>query len=176
MFTKIDKKEKGSQGFTLLELLIYATGLIILTIAMVALIVQLYGFYRQVTVVPRSDRVGLIVMDRIIKDIRSGQSIDLGKSSFGSSNGLLYLKSDVGGSIVDKLFQVVDGRILYKEDDGAINLLSPSDIEITKFRLDQVNTDISQGVRVEIDITFQNGKETVVKEYQGFAILRHSYE
>ena len=184
MFIKInmlgDKKKKNKKmngrGFTLVEFLIYTAGLIILVVIIAMIIVQLYGLYRQITIVPRADRVGLIVIDRIVKDIRSGRSVDLGQSDLGVSNGQLYMVTNVSGSTVDKFFDLSEGRITYQEDGGVISFLSPSDMEITKFRFDHIVTAISDSIRVEIDITFQNGDTTVIKEYQGFATLRHSYE
>lgn len=173
MFTKI---KKANKGFTLVELLIYTAGLIVLVVVLVMLIVQLYGLYRQITIVPRADRVGLIVTDRIVKDIRSGRSVDLGQSDLGVADGQLYMTTNVSGTSVSKFFDLSGGRITYQEDGGTISFLSPDDMTVTKFQFDHVTTDISDAIRVEIDITFQNGNKTVVKEYQGFATLRHSYE
>jgi hypothetical protein len=169
-------KPQRSRGFTLVELLIYTAGMVVLVSVIIMIIVQLYGLYRQITIVPRTDRVGLIVVDRIVKDIRSGRSVDLGQSDLGADDGSLYMTTDFFGTTVDKFFDLSNGRITYQEDGGITSFLSPSDVQVTKFRFDQLTTDISQGIRVEIDITFQNGETTTIKEYQGFATLRHSYE
>ena len=69
-----------------------------------------------------------------------------------------------------------NGRIVYQENGGAENFLTPEDINITKFQLDYLTSPISEGVRVEIDVEVNKGEEIVTKEYEGFSVLRQSYE
>lgn len=181
MFTIIKKYKSNSKpketnkGFSLIELVIYMAGMVALVTVLILMIVQIYGLYRQITIVPRSDRIGLLTVDRIVKDIRSGQSIDIGQSSFGAPEGVLFINAAESASFIEKEFYIENGRIVY-EENGDKNYLSPADLEVTKLQFEHLTTGISEGVRVEIDITFNNGDELVTKEYDGFAILRQSYE
>jgi len=193
MFTKINKKEKSMpcdsedilrgenskvknfRGFSLVEMLIYVAATAILLLVLSVIFVRVYGLYKEITLVPRTDRSALLVVDRIVKDIRSGQNINQEESSFRVDSGILDISAVESATIVKKHYALDDGRITYQEDNGAVNYLTPSDIEVTKFKLTYLTTDISEGVRVEIDVVVPK-KEEVIKEYDGFAILRQSYE
>lgn len=176
MFTKIKKEKKYNKerGFSLVELLIYTAGMVILISVLMLMVVKIYGVYKQTTLGPRADRTGLIILDRILKDIRSGQSINLGQSFLGVPDGKVRIVTTENSSRIYKVYFLNGGRVYYQEwtEDVLLWPLSPSDMKVTKLQFEYLTTGISEGVRVEIDITFNNGDELVTKEYDGFAILR----
>lgn len=164
------------EGFTIVELLIYIAGMIILLTVIFGFIVQLYRLYQEITLPPRADRVGLITVDRIIKDIRSGQNIDLAGSDMGVADGAILINSLESGVSVEKFYYLDSGRIAYQEDDGDVDYLSPSDLNVTNFRFDQLLTGVSQGIRVDLEITYTSRDGVSTKEYNGFSIMRQSYD
>jgi hypothetical protein len=187
MFTKIKKQEKRacpakslrtgrSGGFSLIEILLYASGMIVLVSVLILMTIQVYRIYGEVTVGPRVDRAGILTLDKIIKDIRSGKNINLSQSVMGSPDGTLYIVSSENSSNVNKIYDLDNGRITYREDAGSLNFVTPSDMNITKFQMKYMTTPISEGVRVEITITYKDGTEIKTKEFSGFAVLRQSYD
>jgi hypothetical protein len=164
------------KGTTLLELLIYISTMAVLLVVLTGIIVKIYGLYREFTISPRVDQVGLAVVDRVVKEIRSGKSINLGNSSFGTATGSLNITASEEGTDIIKYFQYQDGKLMYSENSGVVYSLTPSDINVSEFRLTQINTPISQAVRVDFDLTFNTKEGIKTKEYHGVAILRQSYE
>lgn len=167
---------KKISGFTIIELLVYVAGLLALGAVMIILIVQFYNLYREIIVVPRADRTGLILVDRIIKEIRSADKVDLLQSQFGTTNGVLGLDYVLNGVQKEKIFYLEDGIIKYKEDNGEPVILSSKDLRVSNFNFTFIPTPISQAVRFNLELEFQNNNATETKSYTGFGILRESYE
>lgn len=183
MFIKIKKENKYNsakasqhKAFTLVETLVYVSMAIVIISVLSLMFVQIYGLYKEITVGPRTDRSVLLSIDRIVKDVRSGQDITLGESVFGDSDGELSILALEDGSQVNKFYFLENGRIVYQEDGGSENYLSPSDVEITKLQFEYLTTDISESVRIEVDVNIEKGGDVETREYEGFAILRQSYE
>lgn len=171
----INFKNKKS-GFSIMELLVYAFGAVVLLASIIYLILEMYSLYKQMTVVPRVDRTGIAIVDRIVKDIRSGDTINLSESDLSVSTGQITINSKVGTNDVIKKFAYDNGRVSYQENSGTINYLSPQDVSISKLEFIHMTTPISQSVRIDLAITYKIKDETYTKNYIGFAILRHSYE
>lgn len=173
METKISQKNKG---FTLLELVIYVAGLLVLLAVMVAIIMQFYTLYKEIIAVPRADRTGLLVIDRLTKEIRSGDEIDTINSLFNSTNGIIEFDVDNAGTPQSRRFYVENGVIKYSEDGGAGVALSPKDLYVSNFYFTYVPTSVSQAVRLNLELQFMTRNGTETKAYTGFSILRESYE
>lgn len=169
-------KDNSGKGFTIIELLIYSAGMLIILSVIFYMIVNMYNFYRQLTIEPRVDRVGTIIVDRISKDIRSGRTVDLSQSQFNSSTGNITIESKSGSTDIVKSFNYDSGRLTYQEDSGSVNFLSPSDMSISRFYFTHLESPISEAIKIELRIDYQLGEETRSKDFNGFVILRHSYE
>ena len=183
MFIKVNKKIANSKqrtakskGVTLVETLIYSAMAAIILGILGMMFIQIYGLYKDITIEPKTDRSILLTVDRILKDIRSGQDINLENSVFGTTSGELYISAVEDAIIVNKFYKLENGQIIYQEDGGDENPLTSADVEITKLQFEYLTTGISEGVRVEIDVTFEKDEQIEIKEYEGFAILRQSYE
>jgi hypothetical protein len=164
------------QGFSTVELLIYVTGLAVLGAVLSLMIVQFYGLYREITALPHADRIGLLTVDRITKEIRSADSINMLESQFGTTNGVLQLTSISEGASVEKRFYLDGGVITYQEDDEDPLALSSRNFNISNFTFIPVVTPVSEGIKFNLEIEFQTRNATETKSYTGFAIVRQSYE
>jgi competence protein ComGC len=122
---KIKHTYQYSKGFTLVELLIYIAGLLVLGSILSMLIVQFYSIYKEIVAIPRADRTALLIVDRITKEIRSADQIDVLESQFGVTAGVLDLDSITDSVTTEKKFYVENGVAKYQEDsDTPINLSS----------------------------------------------------
>lgn len=165
-----------TKGFTLIELLLYISGLLILGTILVSMIIQFYGIYKEIVAIPRADRTGLLVVDRITKEIRSAKSINMLDSKFATTTGAIVLDVVEEGSSVEKKFYVQNGKIFYQKDSEEQESLSSSDFTVSNFNFTLVQTPISEAVRFTMEIQFKTRDDVQTKSYSGFAILRESYE
>jgi len=164
------------KGFTIIELVIYSAGMLALLTVIIGLIIYMYGFYRDTTVGPRVDRIGVSVTDRITKDIRTGVSFNPDQSVFGSQTGELSLNAQSGETTLTKYIALQNNRLVYQENDGTVLYLTPADLTVSNFYLTSISTPVSEAVHFSIGIDFEKAKETYTRIYSGSAILRHSYE
>ena len=164
------------KGFTTIELIIYSVGMVIVLGAIIYMLFQMYTLYKHLTIEPRVDRVGIAIVDRITKDIRSGDSINLAQSQFNVTTGNITVDSFENEIAVIKKFNYISGRVTYQENSGTVNYLSPDDISVSRFYFSQATSSVSQAVRIELDITYEMDSASKTKTYTGFSILRHSYE
>lgn len=172
----IKPQHKKTSGFTLLELLIYVTGLLVIGSVLIVMVVQFYSLYKEIVALPRADRTGLLLVDRITKELRSANQIDVFESRFGTSTGVLEFDSIIEGNTVTKIFYVENGIAKYQEGTSDPINLSSKDFTVSNFNFYSVNTPVSEAVRFNLELQFQTRNATETKSYVGFAILRESYE
>lgn len=169
-------KTTAKRGFTLIELVMYVGGLLALGAVMIVLIVQFYSLYRELVAVPRADRVALLAVDRITKDLRAADTIDLISSQFGTTAGVIDFDSVVSGETVSRKYYVEDGTVKFQQDSGEVLVITPRDLTVSNFNFALVSTDVSKAVRMTMEIEFQTRTGTTTRSYAGFSILRESYE
>ncbi|MEK7609957.1 MAG: hypothetical protein AAB470_02465 [Patescibacteria group bacterium] len=165
----------NQKGFTLIETLFYTAGLVLLIGAMITFMFYMFNWYNNVTIVPRVDRVGVNLVDKIIKDIRSGTLTNLAQSSLNTTNGTLSINANVNGVIVTKYFAINNNRLIYQVDGGTISYITPADMTISRFYITSDSTPVSQAVHFDIDINFNTRGGQQTKTYSGLAVLRQSY-
>lgn len=173
---KIKNTQKNSSGFTLVELLVYTTGLVLIGMILSLLIVQFYGLYKEIIILPRADRTGILLVDRITKEIRSASSVDAIESQFNTTQGVLDLNFVSNEVLTEKKFFVESGIVKYQENDGETVELTSKDFNVSNFNFYFINTPVSNAVRLTLEIQFQTRNATETKSYTGFAILRESYD
>ncbi len=166
-------QKNTKRGFTLIELVVYAAGMVLLVGAIAGTLYVIYGWYTTATVIPRTDRIGMAVADQLVRTIRSGSSVTGG--TFGSNNSSMTLSTLEGGVSGTEYIALSGGRIVDQRNSGAIQYLSPSDTTVSRLRLTQITTPVSSAVRFEMDITYAIRGATSTRTYSGVAILRNSY-
>ncbi|HEY4525293.1 MAG TPA: hypothetical protein VJL39_02925 [Candidatus Paceibacterota bacterium] len=166
----------AERGFSLIELAIYVVMATLIFLAIAVSIQYAYRFYRELTIGPRADRVAASLIERVVRDIRTGSSIVLAESTFGVPTGSITISALDGGVAVEKRVAVSEGRITYTENDGTPLELTPADITVSRLLLTYLTSPVSEGVRIELELTYEMQGLARTKTYTGFAILRHSYE
>jgi Tfp pilus assembly protein PilV len=171
MSTKINRQS----GFTLLETLIYAAGLVVLLGAIFGLLAYTYTWYRTATIGSHVDAIGMGVADHIVKSIRSGQSSNTSSSLFGTTTGALSITSYVNSTTLTKQYNLVGGRITYKEGSGSTQYLTPSDVYVSRLYFTDITNPISEGVRFDLDISYWNKTSTSTRTYSSVGVMQNSY-
>jgi Tfp pilus assembly protein FimT len=171
MYTKTNNK-----GFTLVETLVYIAGLALLLAVLSTIFIYMYDWYRAVTIVPRVDQAGSTLVDRITRDLRTGESINLGQSALNTANGALSVTGTIDSNQVTKRFSLSNGYLSYEENGSAPSNLSPNGMTVSRLYFTNVTSPESSAVKFDIDITYNTKQGSTTKTYGGFVILRQSYE
>jgi Tfp pilus assembly protein PilE len=170
-------KKINNRGFTLVEMLVYAAGVVLILGVIISMLYFAYSWYGTIVNTSRSDQVGVTLADRLVDDIRSAQTIENAQSSFGSSNSYLTLTVLVTPSVtMTKYYALQNGRIAYKENSGTLQYLTPADITISGFTLNSLTSAVSKAVRFSFDIVYTTKTGPATTTYSGLGILRNSYD
>lgn len=155
--------------------MIYAVGVVLLIGTLAGFMFYMYNWYQYATVSSKVDQLGLTLVDRIVRDVRSGSNIDLAQSSFDTANGAIFINTKVGGVATTKEFLLSSGRVQYRENGGTAQYLSPANMSVSRLWFTNLPTPISKAVRVELEITYDTKSGAVTHGFNGLSILRQSY-
>ncbi|MDP2593632.1 MAG: hypothetical protein Q8P52_03225 [bacterium] len=165
-----------SRGFSFIEMMIYASILALMFISVVNVLVVMgrsYGSFRSASYVVQS---GETALNRIITEVRKAESIDLAGSTLDSNPGILKINTfDDGGSPKTVLFRVSEGVVWLDENGTPSGRLTHSDVEVSNLIFRRIETPISEGVKIELEVTSDLSGTTTAKNFYGSAIMRNSY-
>src|SRR4051812_42663126 len=85
------KNLNKKRGFTLVEILVYTAGVILIVGVIGSMLFYTYQWYGTVAIPSRVDELGISLADRMANDIRAGQTINSGGNTFGALTGALSL-------------------------------------------------------------------------------------
>ena len=109
------------KGYSILEVLIYAAILAVISALSVGSILSVYKGFSAAAVDGNISRNGELALDRIVRDIRSASSTDTGVSVFGIHPGILQLGTN------PIKYSLLDATLVRQEGGGsAQNITSPS--------------------------------------------------
>jgi len=165
------------KGFTLVELLVYIAGMVGLMTVVAVMIVQIYGLYGRLTIGPRTDVIAANTLDRIVREIRRSESVDVPNSVLNNlSAGALMLNLSDGGTNTTLLINLSGDSIYLKEGAAQSQKFTPDNITISGLRFNQIVTPISEAVHIDLAVSYFLDGATTTKSYSSVAILRGSYQ
>jgi Tfp pilus assembly protein PilV len=164
-----------SQGFSLVELLVYLASMLLVVAAISYAMINVYGVYVSMTSAARADRAAGTLMQILATELRIGAAIDQAESVFNSPQGQLTITAYDGVTETEKVFRLETDRVIL-ETDGVETSMTPEDMQASKLLFTQIVTPLSYAVRYEIDITYSVQGELITKTYPGLVVMRRSYD
>lgn len=165
------------KGFTLVETLLYAVGSALLLAVIATSISYSYRWYRNIVLIPNLDQTAGLLIDRISRDIRAGDTLDSGQSVFNSASGSIGINAlDVSKNPVTHYYTLQNGHIMYQMNGGTSARVSPANVTVSELRFTQIATPLSNAVRVTISIEYISNNGTSTNTYSALAIMRNSYQ
>lgn len=165
------------RGFSLLEMLIYIS---ILTLMLVTTVNVLFSFsdsYHYFVLDRRVNSTAAAILERVVREVRSSVSIDIGASTFDVHPGMLTLNAlDQTGDPVVRAFSLQGGVLTLSENGIVLGPLSSESVEITRLLFTRVASGIAEGVRIEL--TVRASRNTTKREatFLTFVMSRGSLE
>ena len=160
-----------TRGYTIIEMLIYG---LVMTILMSALIVSVFSLrtlYERTFVLRAMTTTGQNVIDRVVREIRAADIVNIGGSAFGVEYGTLSLLSTATTTI----FTSSTSSININVNGISGGEFIPSGMTVNAFHLYRyVNTD-TEMVRVELILSTANTFASTTKTFYGGAVLRGAY-
>ncbi|KKU25887.1 MAG: hypothetical protein UX39_C0016G0008 [Candidatus Magasanikbacteria bacterium GW2011_GWA2_46_17] len=170
------KNQKFTTGFSLVEMIIYVG---LLAIILVAMMNMLFGMSRAYGYLKFSRHIqssAVTALDRMVRDIRNAQSVNTAESTLGTSPGVLTINTTTATSSSQKLqFYILNGTLRVKRDGGDLGPLTLSDVSVSNLVFRQINTGISQAVKIEMTLSAGTGPTARSVNFYNTAVLRDSY-
>ena len=120
-------KFQTSKGFTLIEILIYISILLVMMALLSNLVIWMIGVKNQTRAERETQQIARYVMEKLTQDIRSASSVDLNRSQFDQDPGTLLLNIDDSTSAI---YTVDDNEVLFylRGDPDVIGSMSTQQI------------------------------------------------
>lgn len=170
-FVFIKNNKKGS---SLIETLLYVGLLSIMVASITSGLGILLKTYQKIKVERKIENSAIASMDRIQREIRNANSVNVGSSSFNSSNGILSLEGiDTSGNTTSFRFYLSGGKIYIDENGTVLGPLSSSGVNVSSLLFNYVSTTTSAMVKTTMTLSSGSSTEHI---FYNSAILRGSYE
>jgi len=160
-----------SVGFTLIEMLVYMSLLIIISGVGVLMLISLSDSFQHQKLDQLLLRNGSVVLERMLSDIRNAQDVDAFYSTFVSTPGVLTLLSGTSTTAY-----TVSGGTLFLSVDGVQTQVTDNTISVEELRFYSYDNLETEMVRVQLQLSATRGSSTRTRIFNAGAVLRGSYE
>lgn len=165
-----------SSGFSLVEAIIYAGLLSLILVSTVSMLLGMSRAYLYLNFSRHIQTSAITAVDRIVRDIRNAQTVNVAQSTLGTSPGVLTLDTTTATSSPQTIqFFVSNGVLRVKQDGGDLGPLTVSDVTVQNLVFRQMNTGISEAIKIELTLTAGTGPTARSVNFYATAILRDSY-
>lgn len=171
------KKKLGSKansGFSLVEMVIYVTLLVVIFLIVVNTILSFTGSYQSLRALRALDHSSVSSMERITRDIRGATSVDTANSTLGTSPGVLTLTQTVGSVSTTTKFYLQGGVVKVDVNGVYSGPLTLTGTSVTNLVFTKLTSSISSAVKVDLTVSATVGTTTKTKIYHSTVILRGS--
>ncbi|HCC04764.1 TPA: hypothetical protein DEP58_00480 [Patescibacteria group bacterium] len=167
---KINFKNKTRAGFSLVEMIVYIALLTIFTSGLVFVVVSLFESKTHLTAREELAYTSTITLEKITREIRRSQSVDLFTSTIGFHPGKLTLEpEDTSAQPVTIYAQ--GGRVFLQEGSSTPSPLSSASVFVSNLVFTHMSNPTSDGVLVELTAEKNSRGATTTKNYRTFVVL-----
>ena len=170
------KKTQNSNGFTLVEMLVtvaIATVLSIIITSLLAVYTKSYAVFKSAN---RINTATIVAGERITREIKLAQSVNMGQSMFGTHPGRLTLTTTLGTTTPSTIEFYIEGETLKLRRDGVdVGALTGGDVTVERLIFSHAQNGSSEIVSIEMNISTAQGTTTRTESFFTSAMLRGTY-
>ena len=163
------------RGFTLVEVIVYTSILVVILLLIVSFIVSFGKAYNVLRTTIHINNSATISFERMIRYFRQANDVDTAASTMGTHPGKLVLKTTEAGTPVTLEFYISGGILSVKKDGVDAGTLTRTDVTVTNLVFRNLSNGKSEAVKVEMTLQSVVADTTKVKKFYGSAVLRESY-
>lgn len=176
-FLKIKNyKLKTNSGFSLIEMLIYVATLVLVLLIIINTTLLMAKAYSGMKISYDINNSAVNIMERVAREIRWSEDVNLAQSVFNLDAGILSLNSldDLGG-IVEKRFFIEGENLMFREAMEEANPLNINGIKVNRFFLTRVDLVRSKMIKIELELEGQLKDKIKTETFYNSIIMRESY-
>ncbi len=157
-------------GFSLMETLVYVAILVVILVILIASVPPMISSFARLNTALDVSNVAEISMERMIRDVRSAESINDLDSVFNTHPGRITLEK----ATTTETFFFSEGKIM-AEEDGEKFPITGGGVVVDKLVFQKADTNHSEAVRIKVKLTKSKGKASSSKRFNASAVTRGSY-
>lgn len=164
------------RGFTLVEMVVYTTLLVVILVIIVSFIISFGNAYNILRSTIHIDNSATVSFERMIREIRQANDVDIGASTLGTHPGHLVLNTtDAADTPVILEFYINGGTLTVKKDGVDAGALTRTDVTIDNLVFVNISTSTSEAVKIEMTLESMIASTTKTKNFYSSSVLRGSY-
>src|SRR3989344_6517536 len=153
------------RGFTLIETIVYAAILAVLSVAVIATILSMTSAFAKAKILRRLTLDAETVLERVSRDARSASAVDDAASVLNASSSRLSL--DTGNN-----FYISGGRVAFQQNGGVVDYLTSPTSSTTSFFVTKITTARSEAVKIQLTLSAGSGEGQITRSFFSTVILR----
>lgn len=166
----------SKKGFSLVEMLIYATILSILSIVTINAIFSSVRLLAEFRVSRDLNSSTTSLLERVTREIRNARGVDIVQSVFGVNPGrLTLLTKDSNGADTTVEFYFENGTLKIKEGGVTMGILTSSSTVVTNFIVRSLLNPKSSAVKIELGLNATRGEISKSDNFYTTILLRGGY-
>jgi type II secretory pathway component PulJ len=171
-------KKKIISGFSLVEILVYLAIFVTLSILIINLFIVILSTFHFSHINRKLLESGMISMERIAREVRQANSIDINSTS---NQLILHSLNSLNQAVIttiekenNNLYISINNTIESSSNITDVNLLDQK-VLINFLNFIPITTPESQAVKIEMSLEYGSGGHTKIKNFYNTIILRGSY-
>jgi hypothetical protein len=170
----IRKLLQNKKGVSAIEIVIYISLLLVLTVCIIASVLQMTTYLREVKKYNETRRSGALAMERMIREMRTMDQVIVASSTLGSSPASLGLRGPNNTSL---LFRLSGQSTIEMVKNGSTTaILSSENVTISNFIFRMSTTTKSIGIKIELSLTSESGGgNPKSQDFYSSVVLRSAY-
>lgn len=169
--------KQKKNGYSIVEILVYLAIFTALSILVINSFIVVLGSFSATRTNRDLLESGSTAMERISREIRQAESVDIVNSVFNSSPGALQLNStDSSGAAMIMKFNVGTGGVLNMYKDGVLTgSLLGQNVSATSLIFRRIVTTNGEAIKIELTLQDTVGKLNKLENFYDTIILRGAY-
>lgn len=168
------KYNKNTEGFSLIEIIVYLAIFSFLSILVIRSFITILASSSVINTNYRLLDSGSVAIDRISYEIRRAKSVDLSNSYFSVDDGAIRLKDENDSSYVD--FLKSDDALIFSKNGTVVDNLLSNDIILNKLIFNRIVTVNGEALKIEMEIQDKKSDPIRKEKFYDTIILRGGYK
>lgn len=166
---------QSGRGFTLIEMVVYAAVLGVLTVVAINSMLVMTQAYASLRASRDLNASATAVLERMTREIRTATGIDATSVLGTNPSDLVLNTKDAGGAATTVEFYVQNGLINVKEGGVAKGSLMTSSTQAGNFIVRTISGTNSKAVKIDLTMTATRGTKSKTRNFYNTIVLRGSY-
>ncbi len=166
---------QSERGFTLVEMVVYAAVLGVLSVLAINSMLIMTQAYTSLRASRDLNASATAVLERMTREIRSASGIDAASVLGANPSDLVLDTKDASGGATTIEFYLQNGLINVKEGGVAKGSLMTSSTQAGNFIVRMMSGTNSKAVKIDLTITATRGTKSKTRNFYNTVVLRGSY-